>query len=183
VSRGLFSAVAKKPALRRIDGRLSCALWRCAVAAFPHHCAVTASAEPFNDIQLASDGLAIRRSAPPLQFEGPGDRWSPESVLVAAVADCFVLTFRATARAARLPWTSLDCAVTGTLDRVDRVTQFTEFEVIARLKVPLGVDLEQALRALEKAKRECLISNSLKASFHLDSQIEVADPAVLRAAG
>jgi uncharacterized OsmC-like protein len=51
------------------------------------------------------------------------------------------------------------------------------------LKVPLGVDLEQALRALEKAKRECLISNSLKASFHLDSQIEVADAAVLRAAG
>ena len=78
---------------------------------------------------------------------------------------------------------SLDCRVTGTLDRVDRVSQFTEFEVIARLKVPRGVELEQALRALEKAKRECLISNSLKASFHLDSHIEVADPPVLRAAG
>ena len=151
--------------------------------AFPHHYAVTASAEPVNDIQLASDGLPILRSAPPPQFEGPGNRWSPESLLVAAVADCFVLTFRAIARAAKLSWMSLDCAVTGTLDRVDRVPQFTEFEVIARLKVPPGVDLEQALRALEKAKRECLISSSLKASFHLDSQIEVADRAVLPAAG
>jgi organic hydroperoxide reductase OsmC/OhrA len=151
--------------------------------AFPHHYAVTASAEPTNDIQLASDGLPVLRSAAPSQFDGPGDRWSPESLLVAAVADCFVLTFRAIARAARLSWMSLDCRVTGTLDRVDRVSQFTEFEVIARLKVPRGVELEQALRALEKAKRECLISNSLKASFHLDSHIEVADPPVLRAAG
>jgi organic hydroperoxide reductase OsmC/OhrA len=150
---------------------------------FPHHYAVTASAPPAGEIQLIGDRLPVLRSAPPSQFDGPGDRWSPESLLVAAVADCFVLTFRAIARAAKLPWMSLDCVVTGTLDRVDRVTQFTEFEVIARLKVPLGVELEQALRALEKAKRECLISNSLKASFHLDSQIEVADRAVLPAAG
>ena len=150
---------------------------------FPHHYVVTASAPPAGEIQLIGDRLPVLRSAPPPQFDGPGDRWSPESLLVAAVADCFVLTFRAIARAAKLPWMSLDCAVTGTLDRVDRVTQFTEFEVIARLQVPLGVELEQALRALEKAKRECLISNSLKASFHLDSQIEVADRAVLPAAG
>jgi uncharacterized OsmC-like protein len=104
-------------------------------------------------------------------------------LLVAAVADCFVLTFRAIPRPAKLPWTSLDGTVTGKLDRIDRITQFTEFEIIVRLKVPLGVELEQALRALEKAKRECLISNSLKASFHLDVHIEVAAPAVLRAAG
>ena len=33
----------------------------------------------------------------------------------------------------RFSWVSLQCDVTGTVDRVDRVTQFTELKVRARL--------------------------------------------------
>jgi hypothetical protein len=44
--------------------------------------------------------------------------------MVAAVADCFVLTFRGIAGVSRLPWASVECSVTGTVDRVERVTQF-----------------------------------------------------------
>jgi hypothetical protein len=57
---------------------------------------------------------------------------------VAAVADCFVLTFRGIAGVSRFPWVAMDCDVTGTVERVERVTQFTALEVRARLRVPAG---------------------------------------------
>ena len=123
--------------------------------------------------------LEVLRSASPVEFDGPGDRWSPEALLVGAVADCFILTFRAIAKASRLSWISLDCEVTGTLDRVDRVTQFTRFDMTARLAVPAGVNTEAARHALEKAERNCLISSSLKAAVTLDAGVLIADPAQL----
>src|SRR4051812_31810417 len=87
--------------------------------------AVSASASSVGDIELAAPRVAHLASASPAEFDGPGDRWSPETLLVGAVGDCFVLTFRAIARASKVAWTALECEVIGTLDRVDRVTQFT----------------------------------------------------------
>jgi organic hydroperoxide reductase OsmC/OhrA len=116
-------------------------------------------------------------SAPPTEFDGPGDRWSPETLLVAAVADCFVLTFRAIARLSKLPWLSLTCDVVGTVDRVERVTQFTGFIVRARLQVPVGTNEDQVRRLLTKAEETCLVTNSLKAKSHLEAEVEVAPPA------
>jgi organic hydroperoxide reductase OsmC/OhrA len=140
---------------------------------FPHHYQVTASAAVAGEIELAAEGLPRLPSASPPQFEGPGDCWSPETLLVGAVADCFVLTFRAVARASNLPWTSLHCNATGTLDRVERVSHFTRFDLVARLIVPEGTNPELARRALEKAERNCLVSNSLRASVHLEAIVEV----------
>ena len=66
---------------------------------FPHHYAVVAKAETQSDVALEGERLPPIASAPPTEFGGPGDRWSPETLLVAAVADCFILTFRAIAGA------------------------------------------------------------------------------------
>ena len=141
---------------------------------FPHRYTVAASARTDGDVALESARLASLASAPPAEFGGPGDRWSPETLLVAAVADCFTLGFRAIARASKLEWVSLRCEVEGTLDRVERVTQFTGFKVRATLQVPPGTNVERAQGLLEKAEKTCLISNSLKAASHLETSVEVA---------
>ncbi|MEN8185384.1 MAG: OsmC family protein [Myxococcota bacterium] len=117
-------------------------------------------------------GVPSLRSAPPSQFGGPGDQWPPETLLVAAIADCYVLTFRAVARASKLAWVSLGCEVQGTLDRVERVTRFTEFRVRASLRVPPGTDEERARRLLARAEQSCLITNSLEATSHLEATVE-----------
>ena len=137
----------------------------------PHHYSVQASAGVEADVTLTAAGIPALATAAPAEFGGPGDRWSPETMLVGAVANCFTLTFRGMARASKLPWTALRCDVTGTLDRVDRVTQFTSFELRAELCVPPGTDWSLAQRALEKAEHACLIANSLKAPVHLQLQI------------
>lgn len=140
---------------------------------FPHHYDVSAAGAVDGDIDVSARHLPTLHSASPVEFDGPGNRWSPESLLVAAVADCFILTFRAVARASKLPWSSLQCDVTGTLDRVDHVTQFTRFEIQASLDVPPGTDTERARRLLEKAERSCPISNSLTGTIRLTSDISV----------
>ena len=138
---------------------------------FPHHYVVGASAGATGNVTLSSTGVAPLASAPPVEFGGPGDEWSPESLLVAAVIDCFVLSFRAIARASRLDWDTLDCEASGTLDKVDRVTQFTAFSVNATLTVPAGTDVDKARKLLEKAEHVCLITNSLKAESELSTTV------------
>ena len=140
----------------------------------PHHYVVASAGGPEGDVSLTSDGLPALSSAPPAAFGGPGDRWSPETLLTAAIADCFILTFRAVARAAKLEWVSLRCEVEGTLDRVERVTHFTSFLVRASLKVPAGANEEEARRALERAEHACLITSSIKGSSRLEATVEVA---------
>ena len=140
---------------------------------FPHRYSVAAVASVEGDVLLEGDRLPSLASAPPAEFGGPGDRWSPETLLVAAIADCFVLTFRAIAGASKLPWTSLRCDVEGTLDRVERVIQFTGFLVRASLRVPAGTNEEQARRLLARSEQSCLITNSLKGTSHLEAEVEV----------
>lgn len=139
---------------------------------FPHRYEVSASGAERGDVELSASRLPALHSASPAEFDGPGDRWSPETFLVGAVADCFVLTFRALTKTSKLAWLSIDCDVTGTLDRVERVTRFTAFELRVRLSVPEGTDVEEARRALQKAEQYCLISNSLKAPVHLTCEVE-----------
>jgi organic hydroperoxide reductase OsmC/OhrA len=142
--------------------------------ALPHRYVVTATGSGDGEIALETQRVPTLWSAPPVQFGGPGHRWSPETLIVAAVSDCFLLTFRAVAQASKLPWTLLRCEVDGTLDRVERVLQFTRFDLRAELHVPPGVDADLAQRLLQKAERACLISNSLKAESHLESSVHIA---------
>jgi len=144
--------------------------------ALPHRYRVKGAGRDSGDIELTADRLTTIQSASPAEFDGPGDRWSPETLLVGAVADCFILTFRAIAKASRLSWISLGCDVTGTLDRVDRVTRFTQFDISAHLVVPAGVDTDAAPHALAKAERNCLVASSLNASFALAATVESAVP-------
>jgi organic hydroperoxide reductase OsmC/OhrA len=65
--------------------------------------------------------------------------------------------------------------VNGTLDRVDRATQFTRFDLRADLLVPGDASRDLARRVLEKSERACLISNSLKAPVHLQAEILTND--------
>lgn len=142
--------------------------------AFPHKYQVAASAASEGNVTLTAEGLTPIASAGPVQFDGPGNQWSPEELLVAAVADCFILTFRAIAQYSKLEWTSLECSATGTLDKVERTTCFTGFEINAKLQVPQGTDTGKAHQLLEKSEASCLVTNSLKSPVTLNAEVTVS---------
>jgi len=141
----------------------------------PHHYHVNACAENEGTVTLTADNLPQIVTAPPAEFGGPGDQWSPETLMVGAIADCFILTFRAIARASKLEWVNLECSAEGVLDRVERVTRFTAVTVRATLTVPADTDVEKARRLLEKSEEVCLVTQSMLATTHLEAEVVVAN--------
>lgn len=137
----------------------------------PHQYQASAIAGPEGEVSLVSEGLDAFASAPPIEFGGPGDRWSPETLLAAAIADCFILTFRAVASVMKLTWTALHCNVEGTLDHAEGKIRFTEFMVRVKLQVPPGTDKARAEVLLQKAKEGCFIANSLSARVSFEMTI------------
>ena len=142
--------------------------------AYPHHYRASGSADTTSTVTLTGAGLPDLVTTAPPEFGGPEGYWSPEALLTASVADCFILTFRAIARASKLDWTHIECDATGTLDRVERVTRFTRFDLKARLQVPEGTDVEKAEKILHKSEALCLITASLNTENHLETEVSVA---------
>lgn len=136
----------------------------------PHHYHANAKSRG-NYVEVASEGLPnIETSAPP-DFGGPEDFWSPETLFVGTIADCFILTFKAIARATKLDWVDVKCDVDGTLDKLGKGMEFTHFKITG--KVILGPDQseETALKLLKNAEASCLITRSLKAEVTFEGAV------------
>lgn len=138
---------------------------------YPHIYKVTATGAATGLVPVSATNLPTLDTAPPPEFDGPGNQWSPESLLCAAVADCFILTFRAVARASKIEWLQLACEVSGTLERVEGESRFTKFVTRVTLNVSTGMDESRCRQALEKAEHGCLVANSLRAERVLEIDI------------
>jgi organic hydroperoxide reductase OsmC/OhrA len=140
---------------------------------YPHHYLVSGTAGSQGNIVVSSEGLPDLDTQAPPQFGGPEGIWSPETLLTASVTDCFILTFRAIAKASKFEWTSLDCSVDGVLDRPERTTLFTAFNIHAVLHLAADARPELAQRLLEKAEQLCLVTASLKSEINLTTDIQL----------
>jgi len=113
--------------------------------------------------------------ATPPDFGGHEGFWSPEQCFVAAVNACVMSTFLAIAQLSKLSFESYEAEASGKLDKPEgQVMQFTEITIRAKLVVTHSKDLERAGRLLEKAEKQCLVSNSIKAAVHLEPQVTAA---------
>jgi organic hydroperoxide reductase OsmC/OhrA len=136
----------------------------------PHCYDVRLTGGPAGHATLSVADVPDLRSAPPLEFGGPGDAWSPEQLLLAAVQACFLFTFRAVARVSKVEFASLTLSGEGTVDRIDGVTRFTEIVLRPRVALAPGADRARALRALEKSGKACLVSASLSTPVRLEPE-------------
>ena len=139
---------------------------------FPHHYHATATAEG-DVVRVSSPELVNIETAAPVEFGGPGHRWSPETLFTAAIANCFVLTFKAVARASKLEWTGIACDVEAILDRVECQTLFTRATVRVKLTISNEAERDRAIGILEKSEANCLVSNSLKTEIQLEPSITI----------
>jgi organic hydroperoxide reductase OsmC/OhrA len=138
----------------------------------PHHYDVHLSGGLSGYADLSTAGVPTLRMAPPTAYDGPGDAWSPEHLLLASVQACFLFTLRAIARVSKLEFTLLELDALGTVDRKDGVTCFTEIILRPKLTVPAGTNRERAVQILEKSKRTCLVSASLSTPLRLEPEID-----------
>jgi organic hydroperoxide reductase OsmC/OhrA len=137
----------------------------------PHRYDVHLRGGPTGHALLSTAGVPELRTAPPVEYGGPGDAWSPEHLLLASVQACFLFTFRAIARLSKLEFLALEMDVEGTVNRQDGSTRFTDIVLRPRLTVRSGADGQRALEVLRKSEQACLVSASLSTPVRLEPQI------------
>lgn len=121
---------------------------------------------------LRSAGLPPLEVAAPPNFHGPGGVWTPEHLFVASVNACFMTTFLAIAENSKLEVASFTSSAEGKLERLEQLGyQMTGIVLRPKLMIKDSKDLDRAARVLDKAKRRCLISKSVKSVVTMEPEI------------
>ncbi|MBL7797299.1 MAG: OsmC family protein [Saprospiraceae bacterium] len=88
--------------------------------------------------------------------------WSPEHLLLAAEAGCFLNTFQALADNEGFHIRGLECPATGKVELVEGRFAFTSIQIAPVITLLNDADESKAHQIADKAKHYCLITNSLK---------------------
>ncbi len=121
---------------------------------------------------MRAPGLLTLEVATPPEFKGHAGIWSPEHLYVASVNACFMSTFLAIAELSKLEFVSFTCQAEGKLEKEEgRGYRMTEITLKPTLTVGYDHDRERATRILEKAEKNCLISNSINTAVRLEPEI------------
>jgi len=139
---------------------------------------VDAAPLPWRRVRLTSPGKSPLETATPPEFRGgiPG-MWTPEDLLVAAVASCYVHTLRAIAAHRELLMYQVEVEGVGHVTR--RADGRLGFVVI-ELRVDLTVDEDdehEGEKAAHDAHRACLVAHALEVPVELELDVRaVAEP-------
>lgn len=145
------------------------------MASQPERFGVTATGGPEGPIPISTDSLPTIETGRHPCYGGTGDRWSSEQLLMGAIANAFVLSFREVARQHDLDWRHLSCQVDGSTGQDDEdLAVLTEIAIQAEVIVPGESERADAARCLDEAERGCVITNSLEAAVQLHQQIAVS---------
>ncbi|MDX6767966.1 MAG: OsmC family protein [Elusimicrobiota bacterium] len=110
--------------------------------------------------------------APPPEFGGPGDLWSPEHLLLAAASLCLMTTFIALADKSKLGVLAYDCKAEGLLDKAPEGLGFTSVVLRVTLEVA-EPDRDKAERLMALTEKHCLVSNSLKRPVSVELELKL----------
>ena len=128
-------------------------------------------------------GLAKSDSAPnaihftaPTEFGGLEGRWTPEELLLAALAGCYTTTVRAIAGAAQFNFTDLQVEASGTVRKGEAGWTFSQIVVRPNLKIASSEQKERALDLLKRAEQMCLVSRAIGTAMKFEPQLEVVKP-------
>jgi peroxiredoxin-like protein len=116
---------------------------------------------------------AIHFTAPP-QFGGLDGRWTPEDLLMTALASCFTTTFHAIAGYSKFEYTDLAVETEGIVSKTDSGYCFSEIVIRPSLTISNEEQREQAISLLHKAKTLCLVSRALATAQKFETRIEIS---------
>jgi peroxiredoxin-like protein len=141
----------------------------------PHHYTTELSGGPSGYGRVRTGLCPELRLATPVQYDGPGDAWTPEHLLLAAVEGCYLFTLRAVANAAHIHFQYLEVSAEGIVDRENGATKFTEIVLRPRLTISPEIDRDRVMKLLRKAERACLVTASLATPIRVEA--ELVEPA------
>ena len=120
----------------------------------------------------------ITVATPPEFPKGVAGIWSPEHFFTAAVNSCFMTTFLAIAENSKLEFISFSCESNGKLEQIEGKFLMTEIVLKPELIITHANDAEKAEKILQKAEKACLISNSIKSTVILQTNVKALETQV-----
>ncbi len=120
---------------------------------------------------------AIHFTSPPA-FGGLEGRWTPEDLLLCAIASCYTTTFRTLAEYSKFEYTDLQVEVEGTISKADTGYSFGEVLVRANLMIPQEEEQALAIKLLHKTEGLCLVSRALSVKQRFEPRVQVGEPRV-----
>ena len=117
---------------------------------------------------------AIHFSAPPA-FGGMDGRWTPEDLLLCALASCYTTTFRSVAESSKFAYTDLQVEVEGFVTRAEVGYHFSEIGIRVNLMIAHEEDQEKALKLLHKAHGLCLVTRALSVEQKFEPTVRVTE--------
>lgn len=125
-------------------------------------------------------GLAKCESAPnaihfsdAAELGGLEGRWTPEQLLLCALAGCFTTTFEVLARSANFVYTDLEVEVEGSVRKDKLGCSFTEIVLRPTLTVPSEDELEDGMGLLRRSKSLCMIARAIAVPQTTEPKVEV----------
>jgi organic hydroperoxide reductase OsmC/OhrA len=107
------------------------------------------------------------------ELGGLQGRWTPEQLLLCALAGCFTTTFHDVARAAKFEYTDLEVEIEGSVRRSRTAgCNFTEILMRPRLTVNSEEQRETGLTLLRRTKSLCMISRAITVPQTLEPTVE-----------
>jgi len=108
------------------------------------------------------------------ELGGLQGRWTPEQLLLSALAGCFTTTFHDVARSAKFDYTDLEVEIEGSVRRSRSAgSGFSEILIRPRLSVHADDQVEAGLNLLRRTKALCLISRAITVPQTLEPTVEV----------
>ena len=121
---------------------------------------------------------AIHFTAPP-EFGGVEGRWTPEGLLLCAIAGCYTTTFRALAEYSHFEYADLEIEVEGAVRKVESGYAFGEIAIRPKLTISREEEQPRASRLLEKTKNLCLVARALSVPQVFEPRVQVSARAEL----
>jgi len=127
-------------------------------------------------------GLAKRESSPhtihfseAAKLGGLEGRWTPEQLLLCALAGSFTTTFADVARGLKFDYMDLEVEIEGSVRRRGTAARdFNEILIRPRLTVNSEEQRESALNLLRRTKSVCMISRAITVPQKLEPTVETA---------
>lgn len=118
----------------------------------------------------SSAANVIHFTSPPA-FGGVDGRWTPEDLLLSALAACYTTTLRTLAEGSRFDCTDLQVEVEAAIAKADQGYRFGEVLIRVSLTISHEEERSRALELLNKAKDLCLVSRALAVEQRFEAHV------------
>jgi len=120
--------------------------------------------------QCYADNFEPIKLSIPVEFHGPGKAYTPEDLYGLAVLNCIIAVYKAISEKNSIEFEKIEGSIIVSLDKKQENGNLVITNLDIKFKVTNANNKEKAKTFLEKAIKDCPVSNSIKSgkTYHID---------------